>query len=76
MFWCQNKDALAAVSCGQSRRPAFPKNLCNNALLCPACTLVTYFVIMIHDQSLFGNTFVSSEMFSADVIQEEGNSGL
>lgn len=52
------------------------QNLCHNALLCAVCTLVTHFVIMIHDQSLFGNAFVSCEMFSADVIQEEGNSRL
>lgn len=52
------------------------QNLCHNALFCAACTLVTCFVIMIHGRSLFGNTFVSSEMFSADVIQREGNSRL
>lgn len=74
MFWCQNKEALAGVSSGRSRRSAFPQNLCHNALFCAAFTLVTHFVIMIRGRSLFGHTFVSSEMFSADVIQRNGSS--
>lgn len=40
MFWCQNKEALAWVSSGQSRRPAFPK-ICVTTHFC-VCGLHPY----------------------------------